>query len=654
MASRSLLRFAACVFAAPLLLLTGCGLGPAASTGPVSGTLSLRGVVHGGQPPVAGSTIRLYAAGTTGYGSAATSELLRPVVSDANGNFSITGDYTCANANDQLYIVAQGGNPGLSLGTNNAALTMMTLLGSCSAAPSLPFITINEVTTVAAAWALAPFFGADVAHIGTSATNLAGVTNAIANGRQVVDISGGAVATLPSTLTTEPGKIYSLADSISGCINSNGGSACSALFALATPPNGTAPTDTFAAAINIVRNPGRNVVAVFNLAPSVSPFPGLSTSPHDWTLSLAVSGNGLSQPTFAAVDASGNVWVTNYNSPLSEFAPQGAAIGNFGYGGFAESVGLVIDSNSTPWITQQENPSHGATRGSLAHYNASGALIGYAYNTGIDYPVAAGADPFGNIFVANFGNSTVTIWNNNGTVYPFTTTGGSGNTVNSDTTSVGGNSVAFPVAIAPDASGTASFPGGFWTANEGSTTLTHLDAKGNVISAVDCCNAPNGIAIDSAGNAWSGSLYNSVLTQAAPTGNTYTNYGGRVNCTSGPCNGGLYYPAGVAIDGNQDVWVANYRGSSFSAFAGIVHHDAGGGAVSAGVPLTPESTYDGSGNVIKQGGLGLDANLLLPANIAVDASGNLWVPNTANNNLIMFFGLATPLKTPILPVPVRP
>ena len=654
MVPRSLLRLAACAFAAPLLLLTGCGLGPAAPSGPVSGTLSLRGVVHGGQPPVAGSTIKLYAAGTGGYGAAATSELLLPVISDANGNFSITGDYTCTNANDQLYIVAQGGNPGLSLGTNNAALTMVTLLGSCSAAPSLPFITINEVTTVAAAWALAPFFGSDVAHIGTSSTNLLGVTNAMANGREVVDISGGAVATLPATLTTEPGKINSLADSLSACINSNGGSPCSALFALATPANGTTPTDTFTAAVNIVRNPGKNVGAVFNLAPSVSPFPGLSTAPHDWTLSLAISGNSLSQPTFAAVDAMGNVWVTNYNSPLSEFSPQGAALGNFGYGGFAESVGLVVDANSTPWITQQENPSHGSTRGSLAHYNAAGALIGYAYNNGIDFPVAASADAFGNIFIANFGNSTATIWNNSGTVYPFTTTDSNGNTVSSDTSSLGGNSVAFPVAIAADANGSASFPGGFWTANEGSTTLTHLDAKGNVLSAVDCCNAPNGIAVDSAGNAWSGSLYNSVLTQAAPTGNTYTNYGGRVNCTSGPCNGGLYYPAGVAIDGNQDIWITNYRGTSFSAFAGISHRDAGGGSISAGTPLTPESLYNGNGDVVKQGGLGLDANLLLPANVAVDASGNLWIPNTANNNVVMFFGLATPLKTPVLPVPVRP
>ena len=76
----------------------------------------LRGNVHGGQQPVTGSSVQLYAAGTTGYGSAATALLSSPVVTDASGSFTITGGYTCPSPTSQLYIVARGGNPGFRRG----------------------------------------------------------------------------------------------------------------------------------------------------------------------------------------------------------------------------------------------------------------------------------------------------------------------------------------------------------------------------------------------------------------------------------------------------------------------------------------------------------------------------------------------------------
>jgi hypothetical protein len=58
------------------LALAGCsglqmhetGVGPGSAT-VVTG---MPGLVHGGQQPVIGATIQLYAVGTTGYGSAAT------------------------------------------------------------------------------------------------------------------------------------------------------------------------------------------------------------------------------------------------------------------------------------------------------------------------------------------------------------------------------------------------------------------------------------------------------------------------------------------------------------------------------------------------------------------------------------------------------
>ena len=96
---------------ATLVVLPGCGGGGMGSQNPAP--LTLRGRVHGGQQAVSGSTIQLYAAGATGYGSSATALLSTTVTTDALGNFTITHDYTCPTASTQVYIVSTGGNPGL-------------------------------------------------------------------------------------------------------------------------------------------------------------------------------------------------------------------------------------------------------------------------------------------------------------------------------------------------------------------------------------------------------------------------------------------------------------------------------------------------------------------------------------------------------------
>src|ERR1700744_6530548 len=106
----------------PLTLLPICLLLFSCSTQRNSPQLVMpaarHGLVHGGQQPVTGATIQLYAVGTTGDGSAATRLLLPAPVSDANGTFDITGTFTCPSAASLVYIVASGGNHGLAPGTN--------------------------------------------------------------------------------------------------------------------------------------------------------------------------------------------------------------------------------------------------------------------------------------------------------------------------------------------------------------------------------------------------------------------------------------------------------------------------------------------------------------------------------------------------------
>src|ERR1700712_1467704 len=102
---------------APSVFLSGCTANFVPSSPTAVPFATIQGNVHGGRQPVTGSHIYIYAAGSTGYGSASTSLLTAfntgsypttldannnyYVTSDASGNFSLTGEYTCV-ANPQV------------------------------------------------------------------------------------------------------------------------------------------------------------------------------------------------------------------------------------------------------------------------------------------------------------------------------------------------------------------------------------------------------------------------------------------------------------------------------------------------------------------------------------------------------------------------
>lgn len=233
----------------------------------------------------------LFAAGTTGYGAASTSLLTsgtvgsdslgQYVTTDANGSFTITGDYTCISGT-QLYVLATQGNPGLPGNQTNPNLALMAAVGQCPAAGDLqatvPFIFVNEVTTIGFVYALSGFM-TDLAHVCSSGTPLAraGTAQAFATVNSLANIAmGTALAVTPAGNGTVPqAEINSLANALASCVNSTGASSppCTTLFTNAQS-GGTVPTDTVTAALYIAQNPGANV---FNLA-SI-PFPPLPSSP---------------------------------------------------------------------------------------------------------------------------------------------------------------------------------------------------------------------------------------------------------------------------------------------------------------------------------------------------------------------------------------
>lgn len=607
--------------------LAGCGAGIANQS--TAGKLIVAGHVHGGSQPVAGATIQLFAAGTGGNGSQATDILSQPVITDANSYFSLTGDYTCNSPTEQVYLVARGGNPGFTSNVDNHALVLVSALGSCVDLinNAHAFVYVDEVSTVAAAYALAPFM-TSFDHVGASATNTVGLTNAFLNAQLLANSSNGQSSSLPSNLAIEQGKLYSLANAIAACVNSDGGSACTPLFTAATPAGASAPRDVLGALLNIVKHPGSNVARVFNTIAPTPPFGGgLTRAPHDWTMSMTVTGGGLWEPTALAVDGSGNVWVANFGGPVNNgpntagnagdlnnplgvvaYTPQGTP---FSAAPFAatqqtEVYGLTLDRNGDVWVTSEENIGHNGTFGSIAKIAGAssantGALLGVFSDDTIDFPESIASDPStGNIIVGNYAGSTATVYDIHGNFVK----------------NVGAGYAVFPDDVTSDGAG------GVWIANQGYYTITHVPASGTP-QVIHCCREANTIALDPQGNVWVtnfGTLSTGeyTISEVSPTGNVL------INNEVVP---GLSTPGGAAVDAGGQFWVLNYHSGSLLGIAG---NNTG---VTPGTPLSPVP-------------LGSDAKLIEPFSIAPDPSGNLWVSNRAKNNVVMFFGLATPTATP--------
>jgi hypothetical protein len=573
------------------LALVGCGAGQLGTSGPLTGD-SLTGSIHGGLQPISGARVYLYAAGTTGYGTGATSLLTGGyTTSGTGGGFTITNNYTCPSSSTQVYMVAVGGNTGS--GVNNSSV-LMSALGDCGALSSATFINISEVTSVAAAYALSQFMTPGTLTVGTSSTNVTGLRNAFATALNLVDpASGTARATTPAGNGIVPAStINTLANIMAACVNTTGGAGpCATLFTAATPAGGSAPTDTMSAMLNVAQNPGRNTASLYSLQPGAAVFqPSLSTVPNDFTLSVQYSGGGLHAGQLPAVDAAGNVWVPNAVDPgtLSEFSPTGAALTpstGFTGGGLSVPEAVAIDLNGNVWAANYGNAN-------VSEHTSGGTpLSGSGFTaTGMYKPNSIAIDGSGNVFTSNGSsvNSTVTKFNSAGVAQPLFTGGGldipyfvaidgSGNVwvANNDQTSnansiskfsnsgtaasltgyVGGG-LTWPVAVAIDATGNV------WAANYGAASVSKLSSTGVALSGAGYATPDftNSIAIDGSNTVWTGNIDGSV--------SRLTNAGTAISPSTGYIANGALATMGIAIDASGNVWATDYNVNSLFEFVG--------------------------------------------------------------------------------------
>ncbi len=641
------LRIALALCASTLLPLAGCGVATTITSGAVPARTHITGRVHGGQQPVVGATITLYAPGTTGYGSAPTA--IVSTTTDGNGNFTLPRPYTCPANSPITYILSSGGNPGA--GTNQY-LAEAALLPACSSLTASTFINISEVTTVAAAYALAPFaaLSAGTTNIGTSSTNLLGLTNALGPASNLANTTTGQAVTSVSGsgLILPTAEINTLADILSACVNTNTvagtSGTCSSLFTAATPPNGTAPTDTFQAAIDIALNPGNNAAALYALSSAIAPYQPTLPSPGPSDFAVGIQYNyGLLYISAATagvdIDASGNAWIATDNilsnirtvpyGSINEISPAGVPISGMAgyiYGFVGTPYGVSIDANGTVFIADN-------------YYNAVFELPSSGTNP-IYYQPASLISPIG----VAVDNRNASSWLTDSGINGF------GTTV-SHITAAGVNAAGSPYGSEDIPIGVAiDNAGNIWVANSdhfqtfpGNGFLTKFTVSGSTYTPQNfntgAASFPFDVAIDGSGNAW--------VTDA--TGVAQFNNSGTQLSPSGGYSQNLYNrPESVIIDGLGRAWVSNIAtdatGHTLGVPGSITAFSPTGTLISTSTSSTSAGTllgYTAAGIIPQQP--------FSPQGIKIDPSGNLWITGVSSYRgaVTELIGIAAPVVTPL-------
>lgn len=573
---------------------------------------AVSGTVHAGLAAITNAHVYLYVIGTTSYGGPSTSVLDGSitgysdayggyVLSNSAGGFSIASNAVNCGAGSQAYLLISGGSAGAN---SNSAIGLMAPVGACPLSASATSLLVNEVSTVATAYALAAY-ATDATHIGSSGSALAltGMANALATvGNLYNSTTGQALATTPAGNGAVPqSTINTLANVLSSCVGTGGPTSqqCSTLLTTAAG-GGTALTDTASAAISIAHHPSNGVSQLFALQSQSSATyqPALAAAPTSWILPVSYTGGGLNAPAGLAIDAAGNVWAANSNAAtVTELSPLGvpANANGFSGGGLNEPYSIAIDKQSNVWAVNTFGNS-------LTELSATGQAIspaaGYT-GGGLYYPFGIAVDAAGSVWVGNSYAHTSFLSHFDATGTPLSATG-----------------------IADGIEGEIGdlqldAAGHLWVSGLDASSVLTFSSTSPVTPTVFSTGAVlrvQGEAIDASGNVWVSGAANGMLGEFSNSGQLIT---------SVTRTGGLNQNRFVAVDGAGNLWTPDSApGGTVSEFT-----NAGVPLASAGYSVAPLSS-----------GLWV---------AAIDGSGNVWV-STQDTNVVELVGAAAPVVTPVV------
>lgn len=351
----------------------------------------------------------------------------------------------------------------------------------------------------------------------------------------------------------------------------------------------------------------------------------------------------LNLPTGVAVDSSGNLYIADsLNARVREMA--GSAINTI-----AGNGGLSYSGDGGPGTKAQLNsPQAVATDGAgnlyiadtannVVRKVASGGTISTILGNGtagsgnsqLNGPQGVAADSAGNVYVSDTQNARV-LKISGGAV---TTVAGSGKPgFGGDGSSATSAQLNTPVGLAVDSAGNlyiADFgnnrirkvtPGN--TISTVAGTAQGFGGDGGLATAAQL-NAPQGVALDKAGNLYITDTLNNrlrvvsngIISTVAGTGTAGLAGDG------GPATSAqLVSPAGIAVDGAGNIFISDTSTRIRRVTPGGPIVTVGGG---------PVAGYSGDG------GLATNAALNGPSGLAIDSKGNLYVADTNNNAVRM-------------------
>lgn len=139
----------------------------------------------------------------------------------------------------------------------------------------------------------------------------------------------------------------------------------------------------------------------------------------------------------------------------------------------------------------------------------------------------------------------------------------------------------------------------------GSGTINKITTTGNETTFVSGFNHPFGLAIDAAGNLYVADQQNNAVKKITTSGTVST------------LAGNLHSPTGVAVDAAGNVYVSDTKANEIDKISP-------GGTVTVLAGSTTAGLNDG---------IGASAGFSLPAGIAVDGSGNVYVADQNNQTI---------------------
>ncbi len=416
---------------------------------------------------------------------------------------------------------------------------------------------------------------------------------------------------------------------------------------------------------------------------NITTFAGSGTFPHN----AGFGGDGgsatsslLSSPRGVAVDGSGNVYIADRtNNRVRKVDSSGtittfAGTGTSGFGGdggsatssmLALPVGVAVDGSGNVYIADQGNNR-------IRKVDSSGTISTILAAPAIDTPQGVAVDGSGNVYVAEFSR----VLKMDALTNEVSTLAAGSFGIGLDGVPAASSYLAFPRGVAADGSGNVYI--------SDSRRIRKVDSSG-VISTV-AVRGGAGVAVDRSGDVYFAHALadrDEAVSKVGPSGNVSRVAGGGSGGDGALATSSyLWFTWGVAVDGSDNVYIAEYDLSrirkvdasgiisTFAGWSGTGFMEGfsgdGGSATSSLLSSARGVAVDGSGNVYiadtgnhrirkvgasglistfagsgtttvggfgGDGGAATSARLDNPYGVAVDGSGNVYIADRGNNRV---------------------